>query len=266
MQTSEEIKQLVKEKYAQIVNDNSPVTDACCAGSCGTGTYSTFAEDYSPLEGYDSNADLSLGCGLPTQFAHIREGNTVVDLGSGAGNDCFVARAEVGDTGHVIGVDMTSAMVDKAVANAKKLGYQNVEFVLGEIENLPLEDNLADVVVSNCVMNLVPDKAKAFRETFRILQPGGHFSISDVVLQGDLPEGLQESAELYAGCVAGAIDKEDYLQIIREAGFKNIQVQKEREITLSDELLRQHLSPEAVTVLKENNSGIFSVTVYAEKP
>ena len=267
MQTSEEIKQLVKEKYAQIVNDNLPVTDACCAGSCDiSSTYSTFAEDYSPLEGYTADADLSLGCGLPTQFAHIQEGNTVVDLGSGAGNDCFVARAEAGNTGRVIGVDMTSAMIDKALANTKKLGYQNVEFVLGEIENLPLEDNLADVVVSNCVMNLVPDKAKAFSETFRILRPGGHFSISDVVLQGNLPDGLQESAELYAGCVAGAIDKEDYLQIIREAGFENIQVQKEREITLSDELLRQHLSSEAVTAFKESNNGIFSVTVYAEKP
>ena len=249
------------------MNDNLPVTDACCAGACDiSSTYSTFAEDYSPLQGYAADADLSLGCGLPTQFAHIQKGNTVVDLGSGAGNDCFVARAEAGNTGRVIGVDMTSAMIDKALANTKKLDYQNVEFVLGEIENLPLEDNLADVVVSNCVMNLVPDKAKAFSETFRILRPGGHFSISDVVLQGNLPEGLQKSAELYAGCVAGAIDKEDYLQIIREAGFDNIQVKKEREITLSDELLRQRLSSEAVTVFKESHNGIFSVTVYAEKP
>ena len=193
-----------------------------------------FAEDYTPLAGYHADADLQLGCGLPTQHAGLRPGDTVVDLGCGAGNDCFVARAEVGDTGRVIGLDMTGPMLVRARANAARLGYDNVAFVLGEIEAMPLPDQTADVVVSNCVMNLVPNKEKAFAETFRILKPGGHFCISDVVIKGTLPDGLQREAELYAGCVTGAIDREEYLQIIREAGFTPITVQRQREVELPD--------------------------------
>ena len=267
MENPEEIKQVVHDKYAAIAqrgtlpDGSSPSAILCC----GEGD-SSFAEDYTQVAGYQSDADLGLGCGLPTEHAHIKEGNTVVDLGSGAGNDCFVARSLVGESGRVIGVDMTPAMIDKARQNAQKLGYDNVDFRYGEIEDLPLENNTADVVVSNCVLNLVPDKAQAFRETYRILKPGGHVSISDVVLRGDLPEGLRQSAELYAGCVAGALPQADYLQAVAQAGFRNVQIQKEHRITLSDELLREHLSEEAVNGFKAGGQGIFSVTVYAEKP
>ena len=266
MKNPEEIKQLVQNKYAAIAergtlpDGSSPSTILCCGeGDC------SFAEDYSQVGGYKSEADLGLGCGLPTEHAHIKAGDTVVDLGSGAGNDCFVARSLVGETGQVIGVDMTPAMIDKARQNARKLGFGNVAFRYGEIEDLPLEDNLADVVVSNCVLNLVPDKARAFAETYRILKPGGHFSISDVVVRGDLPEGLRASAELYAGCVAGALPQEDYLQTIEDAGFERVQIQKEHQIILSDELLREHLSEEEIASFKTGDTGIFSITVYAEK-
>ncbi len=176
-----------------------------------------------------------------------------------------MARSVVGDTGQVIGVDMTPAMIDKARQNARKLGFGNVTFRYGEIEDLPLEDCLADVVVSNCVLNLVPDKARAFAETYRILKPGGHFSISDVVVRGNLPDALRASAELYAGCVSGAFPQQEYLQTIQQAGFQNVRIQKEHTITLSDELLREHLSEEEVALFKTSDLGIFSITVYAEK-
>ncbi len=267
MNNSEEIKRVVQDKYAAIAergtmpDGSSPSAILCCGeGDC------SFAEDYTQVGGYQSEADLGLGCGLPTEHAHIKAGNTVVDLGAGAGNDCFVARSLVGDVGRVIGVDMTPAMIDKARQNAKKLGYDNVEFRYGEIEDLPIKDNTADVVVSNCVLNLVPDKAKAFQETYRILKPGGHFSISDVVLRGDLPHALRASAELYAGCVAGALPQTAYLEEVTQAGFQNVQIQKEHRIDLSDELLREHLSEAEMSGFKEGGQGIFSITVYAEKP
>ena len=267
MKNPEEIKQLVQDKYGSIAEqgtlpDGTRPSNILC---CGEGD-SSFAENYAQVAGYQSDADLGLGCGLPTEHAHINEGATVVDLGSGAGNDCFVARSLVGESGQVIGVDMTPKMIDKARQNAKKLGYDNVTFHYGEIEDLPLKSDIADVVVSNCVLNLVPNKTQAFRETFRILKPGGHFSISDVVIRGELPEGLRESAELYAGCVAGALPQEEYLQEVTQAGFQNIQIQKERRITLSDELLSEYLPAEEIDRFKESNVGIFSVTVYAEKP
>ena len=267
MKNPQELKQIVQDKYAAIAQQSGATQeDGCCDDSCCGAEYSSFSEDYTSLAGYQSDADLGLGCGLPTEYAHIKEGNTVVDLGSGAGNDCFVARSLVKESGHVIGVDMTPAMIDKARQNAKKLGYDNVTFRYGEIEQLPLEENTADVVVSNCVLNLVPDKARAFQETFRVLKPGGHFSISDVVLRGELPAGLRESAELYAGCVSGASLQEDYLQKVEQAGFRNIKVQKERRITLSDELLSEYLPTKEISRFKKSKVGIFSITVYAEKP
>ena len=267
MKNSEEIKRLVQDKYAAIAErgtlpDGSTPSSILC---CGEGDGS-FAEDYSQVSGYESEADLGLGCGLPTEHAHLKAGDTVVDLGSGAGNDCFVARSVVGESGRVIGVDMTPAMIDRARQNARKLGFGNVSFRYGEIEDLPLEDNLADVVVSNCVLNLVPDKARAFAETCRILKPGGHFSISDVVVRGNLPDALRASAELYAGCVSGALSQQDYLHAIAQAGFQNVRIQKEHAITLSDELLREHLLDEEISRFKAGDSGVFSVTVYAEKP
>jgi ubiquinone/menaquinone biosynthesis C-methylase UbiE len=269
IETSEQLKQMVQEKYSQIAEQNKTQNESsCCGATCGCSTidYSVMADDYTKLEGYVADADLGLGCGLPTEFALIKEGDTVVDLGSGAGNDAFVARSITGEKGRVIGIDFTEKMIEKARANAAKLNYKNVEFRQGDIENMPLAGNIADVVVSNCVLNLVPDKKQAFKETFRILKAGGHFSVSDIVLVGDLPEGLQKSAEMYAGCVSGAIQKEDYLHIIEQAGFKNVQVQKDKRITLPDEILKEYLSADAMEEFKTGSTGIFSITVYAEKP
>ncbi len=268
MKTENELKQIVKSRYAEIALQSKQQNETSCCGASGGCTNDTavMAEDYSQLTGYVADADLGLGCGLPTEYAQIKKGETVLDLGSGAGNDCFVARSIVGETGKVIGVDMTEVMIEKAKRNAQKLGYDNVEFRLGEIEDLPLASNRVDVVVSNCVLNLVPDKEKAFAETFRVLKPGGHFSISDIVLSGQLPEGLQQDAAMYAGCVSGAIQREEYLDIVRKAGFVNIQVQKQRRITLPDDILLQYLSPEDLESFKDSGTGIFSVTVYAEKP
>lgn len=266
-ETGEQLKQMVKEKYGQIAEQNKTTNATSCCGATGCGTidYTVMADDYTQLEGYVANADLGLGCGLPTEFAQIKAGDTVVDLGSGAGNDAFVARSIVGETGKVIGIDFTDKMIEKARANAKALNFTNVEFRQGDIENMPLAGNSADVVVSNCVLNLVPDKKLAFAETFRVLKKGGHFSVSDIVLVGDLPEGLQKNAEMYAGCVSGAIQKDEYVKIIKEAGFTNITLQKEKRITLPDEILKEYLTPEAIADFKTGSTGIFSITVYAEK-
>ncbi|MCK8490212.1 arsenite methyltransferase [Spirosoma sp. RP8] len=280
METAEQIKETVRQKYGAIAEQppGGPAdANGCCGPTscCGPEIESNvpivMAQDYQELNGYVADADLGLGCGLPTQFAQIKPGDTVVDLGSGAGNDCFVARAETGETGRVIGLDMTPRMIDRARKNAKALGFTNVEFVYGDIEEMPLPENLANVVVSNCVMNLVPDKQKAFAETFRILKPGGHFSISDIVLKGELPAGLQQDAEMYVGCVSGAIQKDAYLQLVKESGFTNIQVQKEREITLPDSVLQNYLSAEEIAEYRQQDlvtpdRGIYSVTVFAQKP
>lgn len=268
MNNAEELKKIVKEKYGEIALQSKEQNEASCCGAtgCCTVDYAIFADNYTELEGYNPDADLGLGCGVPTEFAQIKKGDVVIDLGSGAGNDCFVARAIVGETGKVLGVDMTDAMIAKARDNAEKLGFHNVEFRQGEIEDLPIAANRADVVISNCVLNLVPDKRKAFAETYRVLKPGGHFSISDVVLVGDLPEELIKASELYAGCVSGAIQKEEYLQIIREAGFENVVVQKEKAIQVPDEILKDYLSEEGIRSFRESNTGIFSITVYGDKP
>jgi len=268
METSEQLKELVKEKYAQIADQDKGMNELSCCGATGCCTVDSalMADDYTKLEGYVPDADLGLGCGLPTEFAQIRKGDTVVDLGSGAGNDAFVARSIVGEKGKVIGIDFTNKMITKARVNAEKLKFSNVEFRQGDIENMPLASNVADVVVSNCVLNLVPDKEQAFTETFRIMKKGGHFSVSDIVLVGDLPEGLQKSAEMYSGCVSGAIQKEAYLSIIKKVGFENITVQKEKRINLPNAILKDYLSVEEITAFKTSNTGIFSVTVYADKP
>jgi len=268
-ETGEQLKQLVKEKYGQIAEQSKESNEASCCGAtsgCATVDYTVMADDYSNLKGYVADADLGLGCGIPTEFAQIKEGDTVIDLGSGAGNDAFVARSIVGLTGKVIGIDFTEKMIVKAKINAQRLNYTNVEFRQGDIENMPVAEKIADVVVSNCVLNLVPNKKQAFAETFRVLKAGGHFSVSDIVLVGDLPEGLQESAEMYAGCVSGAIQKDNYLLIIREAGFSNISIQKEKQIILPDEIVKDYLSLEAMEEFKKGTTGIFSITVYAEKP
>lgn len=266
--SNEELKTIVREKYSEIANQDKAVNmSSCCgAGGCSTEVYNIMSEDYNSLKGYQADADLGLGCGLPTQYAGIKPGNTVVDLGSGAGNDCFVARHEVGDSGKVIGIDFTPAMIAKARENADKLGYNNVEFRQGDIEKMPITANVADVIVSNCVLNLVPDKNVVFKEIFRVLKPGGHFCISDVVLVGELPEALRHDAEMYAGCVSGAIQKEVYLELIRMNKFENIRIQKEKAIIIPDDILCRYLSDDALNAFKSGDSGIFSITVYAEKP
>lgn len=268
MQTAEQLKSIVQQKYSEIALQDKALNQASCcgAGGCSTEVYNIMSDDYSTLGGYNPDADLGLGCGLPTQFAKIKKGDTVVDLGSGAGNDCFVARAETGETGRVIGIDFTPAMIEKARANAAKLGFANVEFLQGDIEHMPLADNTADVIVSNCVLNLVPDKDAVFREIFRTLKPGGHFSISDIVLIGDLPEALQKDAEMYAGCVSGAIQKNAYLELIHQNGFNWVTIQKEKAIAIPDDILKNYLNEQQLATFKSGETGIFSITVFAKKP
>lgn len=268
METTEQIKTTVREKYGEIARQSKEDNQSSCcgAGGCSTEVYNIMTDDYTKVAGYNPDADLGLGCGLPTQFAKIKKGDTVIDLGSGAGNDCFIARHETGENGKVIGVDFTDAMIAKARINAERLGFNNVEFRQGEIENLPVGGNQADVIISNCVLNLVPDKEKSFSEIFRVLKPGGHFSISDVVLIGDLPQPLVKSAEMYAGCVAGAIQKDKYLDIISRSGFKNVTIQKEKSITVPDDILLKYISQDTIDEFKKSGKGIFSITVYAEKP
>lgn len=262
------LKNFVKEKYTEIAsNSKQQNSTSCCGGTscCSESEYTIFSENYDHLEGYNPDADLGLGCGIPTEFAKIKTGDTVIDLGSGAGNDCFVARALVGETGLVIGVDFTQAMIEKARENADKLSFNNVEFRLGDIEKLPISMNQADVVISNCVLNLVPDKTKAFNEIYRILKVGGHLSVSDVVLKGELPDRIKEAAEMYAGCVSGAIQMEDYSQIIENCGFVNIKVKKEKLITMPDEMLTKYLNQQEFEEYKLSGVGICSITVYADK-
>jgi len=263
MQTSKEVKEIVKEKYGAIAKQSQ----SCCCGSKNNKIvgYTIMKDDYDNLNGYVADADLGLGCGLPTEFADIKEGDTVVDLGSGAGNDVFVARAIVGDSGKVIGIDMTEEMIEKANINNKKLGFSNVEFKLGEIENMPIEDSIADVVVSNCVLNLVPDKEKAFNEIYRILKPTGHFCVSDIVIKGELPANFKKSAEMYAGCVAGAVQQDEYLALIKKTGFKKIEIKKTKTISLPHEILENYLSKKDIEMFNEKHIGIFSITVTAEK-
>ncbi len=268
MKTDQELKDIVKSKYREIaLQDKETNMSSCCgAGGCSTEVYNIMSDDYGTLDGYNPDADLGLGCGLPTQFAKIKTGDVVVDLGSGAGNDCFVARHETGETGKVIGIDFTPAMIERARENAEKRGFNNVEFRQGDIEQMPITSNAADVIVSNCVLNLVPNKNGVFKEIFRVLKPGGHFSISDVVLKGELPDGLQKDAEMYAGCVAGAIQKDTYLGMIFSNGFQNVSIQKEKAIIIPDDILVNYLSQEEIDSFKSGSTGIFSVTVYAEKP
>jgi SAM-dependent methyltransferase len=265
---AEDLKLVVNEKYGEIAS-NSKWQDknACCGstGCCTTVNYTMFSDDYTKLKGYHPEADLGLGCGLPTQYADIKEGNHVLDLGSGAGNDCFVARTIVGETGRVTGIDFTDAMLEKANQNLEKTGLINIDFIKGDIEDMPLNDNTFDVVISNCVINLVPDKQRAFNEIYRVLKPGGHFCISDVVLTGELPQKLKLAAEVYAGCIAGASLKEDYLKIIKQQGFNDIKIKKEKEIEIPDNILLNYLTDNELSDFKRDKIGIYSITVNATK-
>jgi SAM-dependent methyltransferase len=268
MQTQEQIKETVREKYSAIALQSKQTNETSCCGSgcCTTEVYNIMNDDYTAIDGYNADADLGLGCGLPTQFAKIKKGDVVVDLGSGAGNDCFVARAETGVTGKVIGIDFTPAMIAQARANAEKMGYNNVEFRQGDIEQMPVTANVADVIVSNCVLNLVPNKDGVFKEIYRVLKPGGHFSISDIVLTAKLPEAFRKDVEMYVGCVSGAIQKEVYLELIHGNGFTDITIQKEKAIIIPDDILQNYLNEKELAAFKAGNTGIFSITVYAQKP
>jgi arsenite methyltransferase len=268
MSTSNDLKEIVRRKYSEIaMQDKETNMSSCCgAGECSTEVYNIMSDDYSELKGYNADADLGLGCGLPTQFAQIKKGDVVIDLGSGAGNDCFVARHETGETGKVIGIDFTPKMIERARINAEVRGFNNVEFREGDIEHMPVTSNAADVIVSNCVLNLVPNKDGVFKEIFRVLKPGGHFSISDVVLIGKLPDALRKDAELYAGCVAGAIQKQVYLELIDANGFENISIQKEKPIHIPGDILNKYLSQQEIQEFNSGGSGIYSITVFAKKP
>ena len=268
MKNENELKELVRQKYSEIaLQDKETNQSSCCgAGGCSTEVYNIMSDDYTTLEGYNPDADLGLGCGLPTEFAQIKAGDVVVDLGSGAGNDCFVARNLAGPEGKVIGVDFTPAMIDKARKNAEKLNFHNVEFRQGDIENMPISANVADVVISNCVLNLVPNKDAVIKDIYRVLKPGGHFSISDVVLVGSLPEKIRNAAEMYAGCVSGAVQKQIYLELIELNEFSNITIQKEKAIVIPNDILINYLTEDEITSYNNSGAGIFSVTVFAQKP
>jgi ubiquinone/menaquinone biosynthesis C-methylase UbiE len=268
MKTEDQVKELVRQKYSEVaLQDKGTNASSCCgAGACSTEVYNIMADDYSNLEGYNPDADLGLGCGLPTQFAKIKKGDVVIDLGSGAGNDAFIARNETGETGKVIGIDFTPAMIERARQNNEVRGFNNVEFRQGDIEKMPVTSNSADVIVSNCVVNLVPNKDAVMKEIYRVLKPGGHFSISDIVLEGELPKEIKEAAEMYAGCVSGAIQKQVYLELIEKNSFKNVTVQKDKAITIPDDILSHYLSVEQMAAFKQSHVSIRSITVYAEKP
>ena len=260
---SKMIKEIIKENFTETLKRDT----GCCGveGYCPTDVPGDLAEDYSQLEGYNPDADYSLGCGLPTESAMIRTGDTVLDLGSGAGNDVFVARRMTGEQGRVIGVDMTRAMIEKANSNKAKLGYENVEFILADIEEMPVESEQIDVVISNCVLNLVDDKAKAYQEIYRVLKPGGHFSRSDMVVSAPLPNEISSAVALYAGCIAGAMVKKRYLEIANQAGFKKTEVVKEKSVYLPDAFLRQYLSKAALAAFRQSGTQLLSITITGKK-
>lgn len=262
------LKKLVQDRYASIAKQDKATNASSCCGATTSSNkvYNIMMDDYSQTQGYVADADLGLGCGLPTQFAQIKPGDVVIDLGSGAGNDCFVARHETGPEGKVIGIDFTPEMIRQARSHAEKLGLNNVEFREGDIEHMPVNDAVADVIVSNCVLNLVPEKPPVFQEMFRVLKPGGHFSISDVVLKGELPQALRQDAEMYAGCIAGAIQMEDYLSYINDAGFEAPVIQKQKPIQIPEDILDKYLDAEAKAAFLSGGTGIFSITVFAQKP
>lgn len=264
---SQEIKESVKKTYGEIAAKNQSAGCCSSSGCCGTSSadFSIMNDKYTGIEGYVPEADLQLGCGLPTQHAGIKTGDTVLDLGAGAGNDVFVARAAVGENGFVIGVDMTEEMVSKAIINKKKLGYDNIDFRLGEIENLPVDSNSIDVVISNCVLNLVPDKQKAFSEIYRVLKPGAHFCILDIVIDGELPSSILRSVEMYAGCIAGAVQQDEYLNIITKSGFENVEIKSSKNISLPEETLKLFLQKEDIADLSRSNASVRSITVIGYK-
>lgn len=271
-----EIKKVVREGYAKIAKQGS----SCCAPSTSCCGSTDLAQDISKSIGYSEEelkavpegANLGLGCGNPVALASLREGETVLDLGSGAGFDCFLAADRVGETGKVIGIDMTPEMLEKARENAEKGNYRNIEFRLGEIENLPVADNSVDVVISNCVINLAPDKKKVFAETFRVLRPGGRLMISDIVLLKELPDFIKKSIEAYIGCLSGAIMRDEYIATIKATGFQEISIVGQTPFPVGDIandptakaiIKNSEIPPEKIT---EVANSVISIKVSAVKP
>jgi arsenite methyltransferase len=264
---SDQIRETVRQKYAGIAREKTSCHETSCCGaeSHTAAEYSMIGDAYDGVSGYVAEADLGLGCGLPVEHAGLEPGQTVLDLGSGAGLDVFIARRVVGDEGRVIGVDMTAEMIARARENAEKSGFGNVEFRLGEIEHLPVRSDSVDVVISNCVLNLVPDKARAFAEIHRVLKPGGHFCISDVVASRPLPDWVRGIAEAYAGCVSGALPQADYLNLIRAAGFSRVAVAAEKRIEVPAELLARALTGPQRAEAERTDLHVRSITVTAFK-
>lgn len=271
----EEIKKAVRAGYAKIAKHAGTCCSpsASCCGSENSVEKISRGIGYSPedLQSAPEGANLGLGCGNPVALASLREGETVIDLGSGAGFDCFLAAHKVGESGQVIGVDMTPEMLDKARENARKGGYRNVEFRLGEIEHLPVADNAGDIIISNCVINLSPDKAKVFQEAFRVLKPEGRLMVSDIVLLQELPATLKNSIEAYVGCLAGAVMKEDYIGAITAAGFEDVKIIDETLFPVKD--MVSHPAAKEASVPSDTlldmagqlTSSIASIKVYAVK-
>lgn len=271
-----EVKKIVRDGYGKIAAESMSCCGPVKACGCGTST----ADSMSRRVGYTDDeinavpdgANLGLGCGNPTALASLKEGEIVLDLGSGAGFDCFLAAKKVGPTGRVIGVDMTPEMLDKARANAANSGYTNVEFRMGEIENLPTGDGSVDVIISNCVINLSPDKRRVFREAFRVLKPGGRIMVSDIVLTQPIPDMIRNSIEAYIGCVAGAETKDKYLAAIKDAGFTKVEIAGETAFPLemlnNDPTVEQAIKTLSLTpkMVKELADSVLSVKVAATKP
>jgi ubiquinone/menaquinone biosynthesis C-methylase UbiE len=272
----DKIKKIVRKGYAKVAKQEG----SCCGGSVCTDDVAVLSERVSKSIGYSDEelgsvpegANMGLGCGNPVALASLKEGETVLDLGSGGGLDCFLAASKVGDKGKVIGVDMTPEMIDKARENARKGKRKNVEFRLGEIENLPVADNSVDVVVSNCVINLSADKPRVFEEAFRVLKPGGHLMVSDIVQLKELPSVVKKSVEAYVGCLSGAIMKQKYLETIRKAGFEEVKVMEESQFPV-EYMANDPTAKAAVAELgwtsetvKDIANAVASVKVYGKKP
>jgi len=268
MDNQDAVRARVRERYGALAREGGSccAPASCCGAEMPAGGLDVIGDAYAGMAGHMEDADLHLGCGVPTRHAALRPGETVLDLGSGAGNDVFIARHEVGPTGHVIGVDMTPEMVARARSNAAKLGLGNVEFRLGEIEHLPVESGSIDVVISNCVLNLLPDKAPAFVEMARVLRPGGRFCVSDIVATGELPAGVRNAAALYVGCIAGALPEAEYLALIEAAGFAGTRIVATRPIDLPDAALSPHLSAAEIAAFRASGVRLLSATALASRP
>jgi len=271
------IKKIVREGYGKIAKQGStccgPINSSCCSNLISSDEISkNIGYTDTEITGVPEGSNLGLGCGNPTAIASLIEGETVLDLGSGAGFDCFLAAQKVGKTGKVIGVDMTPEMIEKAKENAEKGNYKNVEFRMGEIEKLPVKNSSVDVIISNCVINLSPDKKQVFNEAFRVLKPGGRLVISDIVILKELPDYIQNSFEAYVGCISGALLKDKYLELIKEAGFKNITINDETlfpvELIINDPIAQEIIEKQGISSneIHEIGKTIISIKLACTKP